>query len=44
MGPEGACNIVFKKEIAEAEDQEADIQIDNISVSLIHAKIIKGPN
>ena len=23
MGPEGACNIVFKKEIAEAEDPEA---------------------
>jgi propionyl-CoA carboxylase beta chain len=23
MGPEGACNIVFRKEIAEAEDPEA---------------------
>ena len=33
-----------KSEVTIGRDPEADIQIDNISVSRIHAKIIKGPN
>ena len=33
-----------KGEVTIGRDPEADIQIDNISVSRIHAKIIEGPN
>ncbi len=33
-----------KNEVTIGRDPEADIQIDNISVSRIHAKIIIGPN
>jgi pSer/pThr/pTyr-binding forkhead associated (FHA) protein len=33
-----------KSEVTIGRDPEADIQIDNISVSRIHAKIVKGPN
>jgi pSer/pThr/pTyr-binding forkhead associated (FHA) protein len=33
-----------KSEVTIGRDSEADIQIDNISVSRIHAKIIEGPN
>ena len=33
-----------KSEVTIGRDPEADIQIDNISVSRIHAKIIEGPN
>ena len=33
-----------KKEITIGRDSENDIQIDNISVSRVHAKIIEGPN
>ncbi len=31
-------------EVTIGRDPEADIQIDNISVSRLHAKIIEGPN
>jgi pSer/pThr/pTyr-binding forkhead associated (FHA) protein len=33
-----------KGEITIGRDPETDIQIDNISVSRVHAKILKGPN
>jgi len=33
-----------KNEITIGRDPETDIQIDNISVSRVHAKIIEGPN
>ena len=33
-----------KKEVTIGRDPETDIQIDNISVSRVHAKIIEGPN
>ena len=33
-----------KSEVTIGRDPEADIQIDNISVSRIHAKIVKGSN
>jgi pSer/pThr/pTyr-binding forkhead associated (FHA) protein len=32
-----------KSEITIGRDAETDIQIDNISVSRVHAKILKGP-
>jgi pSer/pThr/pTyr-binding forkhead associated (FHA) protein len=32
-----------KSEITIGRDPETDIQIDNISVSRVHAKILKGP-
>ena len=33
-----------KSEVTIGRDAENDIQIDNISVSRVHAKIIEGPN
>ena len=33
-----------KKEVTIGREPETDIQIDNISVSRVHAKIIEGPN
>ena len=33
-----------KTEVTIGRDPENDIQIDNISVSRVHAKIIEGPN